>query len=85
MLLAQVAQEASFLWILARVLGTRPLVSFLALVGSLLIGLCFGSFLGTYAFNNLERQEKQAHVCICHTFLVKVELILPWCGRIQRT
>ncbi len=47
-----------FLGNLAHRLSTRHLVSFLALVGSLLVGLCIGSFLGTYALNSLERQEK---------------------------
>jgi hypothetical protein len=39
--------SASFLGTLAHVLGTRPLVSFLALVRRLLIELCIGFFLGT--------------------------------------
>jgi hypothetical protein len=47
MLLAEVKMllGASFLGNLAHRLGTRPLVSLLALVRSLLIGLCIGSFL----------------------------------------
>jgi hypothetical protein len=79
MLLAEVAMllDASFLGNLARILGTRPLVSFLALVRMLLVGLCIGSFLGTYALNSLERHEKQTFVHGSHSFLVKVELILP--------
>jgi hypothetical protein len=50
MLLAVVAMllGASFLGNLARILGIRPLFSFLALVGRLLVGLCIGSFLGTW-------------------------------------
>jgi hypothetical protein len=31
----------------------------------------------TYMLNSLKRQEKQTHVHGSHTFLVKVELILP--------
>jgi hypothetical protein len=50
MLLAEVEMllGACFLGNLACILGTRPLVSFLTLVRTLLIGLCVGSFLGTY-------------------------------------
>jgi hypothetical protein len=45
MLLAEVAilLVASFLGNLAHRLGTRPLVSYLTLMGSLLVGLCIGS------------------------------------------
>ena len=48
MLLAEVAMilGASFLGNLACRLGTRPLVSILTLVRSLLVGLCIGSFSG---------------------------------------
>ncbi len=49
MLLVEVTMllDMSFLGNLASMLGTRPLVSLLALVRSLLVGLCFGFFLGT--------------------------------------
>jgi hypothetical protein len=78
MFLAQVAMllDASFLGNLARKLGTRLLVSFLALEEILLIGLCGGSFLGTYVLNSLKKQEKQTHVHRSHNFLKKVDLIL---------
>jgi hypothetical protein len=69
--------SASFLGNPAHGIGARSLVTFVAFVKSFHVGLCIGSFLGTYALNSLERQEKQTHVHGCHTFLVKVELILP--------
>jgi hypothetical protein len=61
--LAEVAMllGASFLGNLSRILGTRPLIFFLALVRRLLVGLCIGSFLVTYTLNSLDRQEKQIH------------------------
>ncbi len=54
-LLVEVAMllGASFLGNHAHRPGTRPLVAFLALVRSLLVGLCI-SFLGTYTLNSLE-------------------------------
>ncbi len=50
MLLAEVALllDTSFLGDSGRRLSTRSLVSFLALVGSYLVGLCVGLFLCTY-------------------------------------
>ncbi len=59
-----------------RRLSISSLVSFLALVGSFLVGLCIGFFLGTFMLNSFERHEKQTYVHGSHTFLVKVELIL---------
>jgi hypothetical protein len=60
MLLAKVAMllSASSLGDSGHRLITRSLVSFLAFVGSFLVGLCIGSFLGTHALNSLERHEK---------------------------
>ncbi len=54
MLLAEVAMllGASFLRNLAHRLSTRPLVSLLTLVRSLLVGLRIESFFGTYALNS---------------------------------
>jgi hypothetical protein len=79
MLHAEVAMllGVSFLWDSDRRLDTRSLVSVLALVGSFLGGLCIGSFLDTYTLNSLKRHEKRTYVLEHHTFLVKVELILP--------
>jgi hypothetical protein len=57
-----------------------PFFFFLILVGSFLGALCVGSFLGTYALNSLERHEKRTYGHGHHTFLVKVELILPHIG-----
>ncbi len=78
MFLAEVAMflGACFLGNLAHRVGARPLVTLVALVRSFLVGLCIGSFLSTYVLNSLKRQEKQMHVHRCHTFLMKVELIL---------
>ncbi len=77
--LAEVAMllSASFLENLASILSTRPLVYFLALVRRLLVGLCVGSFLGTYTLNSLERQEKQTYVHRSHTFFMKVQSVDP--------
>ncbi len=79
MLLAEVAMffGASFLGDSGRRLSTRLLVSFLALVGSFLIGLCIGLFLCTYALYSLKRHKKQTHFHGSHTFLMKVEVVLP--------
>ncbi len=79
MLLAEVAMllKANFLWDSGRRLSTRPLGSFLALVGSFLVGWWIGLFLCTYALYSLERHEKQTHVHGSHTFLVKVEMVVP--------
>jgi hypothetical protein len=79
MFLAQIAKlvGVSFLGNLAHRPSTRGLVSFLAPVRSLLVGLCIRSFLGTCVLNSLERLEKQMHVHRSRAFLLKVELILP--------
>jgi hypothetical protein len=79
MLLAKVAMllGASFLRDSDSSISTRLLVSFLALVGSFLSGLCIGLFLRTYALYSLARRKKQMHVHRRYTFLVKVELVLP--------
>ncbi len=79
MFLAGVARllGASFLGASGRRLSTRYVVSFLALVGSSLVRLCIRLFLGTSTFNSLKRYEKQMYVHGSHTFLVKVELVLP--------
>ncbi len=63
MLLAEVAMflGASFLGDPGLRFCIRPLVSFLALVRSFLIGLCVGSFRGTYALNSQETEE--ANTC----------------------
>ncbi len=77
--LAEVAMllKANFFGDSGRRLHTRSLVSFLALVGSFLVGFCIGLFLCTYALYSLKKHEKQTHVHGSHTFLVKVEMILP--------
>jgi hypothetical protein len=79
MFLAEVAMllGANLLWDSGRRLSTRSLVSFCALVGSFLVGLCIGFFLCTYVLNSLERHQKQSDAYGSHTFLVKVELVLP--------
>jgi hypothetical protein len=76
LVLAQIAPflVTSFLGDLDRSFITRSLVSLVTLVRRLLVGLCIGIFLGTYALNSLEKQEKQTHVQGSHTFFVKVEL-----------
>jgi hypothetical protein len=63
---------------------TRLLVSFLALVGSFPAGLCVGLLLCTYTLYSLKRHKKQTHVYGSHTFLVKVELVLPRKWHIRR-
>ncbi len=45
--------SASFFEDFGHRLSTRSLVSFLALIGSFLVGLCIWSFLGTYALDSL--------------------------------
>ncbi len=79
MLLAKVAMllGASFLGDSGHRLSTRSLGSFLALVGSFLVGSCLGLFLCTYALYYIERHMKQTHVHRSHTFLVKVKMVLP--------
>ncbi len=79
MFLAEVAMllGASFLGVFDCSLSTRSLVFFLAFVGSFLAKLCVGLFLRTYALYSLERHKKQMHVHGSHTFLVKVEVVLP--------
>jgi hypothetical protein len=80
MFLAEVAMllGANFLQDAGRRLSTRLLVSFLALVGSFLVGLCIGLFLCTYALNSLKRHKKQKDVYDgSHTFPMKFELVLP--------
>jgi hypothetical protein len=79
MVLAHVAMliGVRFLGNPAHRIGARSHVTLFVFVQSYLVGLCAGSFLGTYALNSLERQEKQTFVRRSHTFLVKVELILP--------
>jgi hypothetical protein len=47
--------SGSFLGDSGRRLSTRSLVFFLALVGSFLVGLCVGIFLGTYALDSPKR------------------------------
>ncbi len=58
-------------------LSTRWLVSFLALIGSFLAGLCIGLYLRTCALYSIERHKKQTHLHGSHTFLMKVEVVLP--------
>ena len=60
MLLAEVAMllKASFLWDSGCRLSTRSFGSFLALVGSFLVGLSIRLFLCTYALYSLERHKK---------------------------
>ncbi len=53
------------------------LVLFFALVGSFLVGWCITLFPYKYALFRLEWQKKQMHVHRSHTFLVKVEMVLP--------
>ncbi len=79
MFLAEVAifLEADFLQDSCHSLSTRSLVSFLALVGSFLVGWCVGLFQCTYMLNSLKRHKKQTNVYRSHTFLVKVEKVLP--------
>ncbi len=80
MLLSEVAMllKANFLWDSGRTLSTRSLGSFLAFVGSFLVGLCVGLFLCTYALYSLKRHKKEAtHVHRSHTFLMKDEMALP--------
>jgi hypothetical protein len=79
MLLTEVAMllGASFLGDSCHRLVTRSLISFFALFGSFLFGLCVGLFLYTYALYSLERHKMQMHVHGSHTFLVKVEIVLP--------
>ena len=68
---------SSFLWNFVSRLCTRTLVSFLVFCRSFLVGLCIGSFLGTYALNSLKALKKQMHVHRIQSFLVMIELILP--------
>jgi hypothetical protein len=68
---------ANFCWDSGHRLSIRLFVSFLALVGSFLVGLCIGLFLCTYVLNSLERHKKQMYVYMSKTFLLKVELVLP--------
>jgi hypothetical protein len=79
MLLAEVAMllGASFLGDSDRSISARLLVSFCAFVGSFLAGLCAELFLRIYALYSLKRHKKQKYVHRSHTFLVKVELVLP--------
>jgi hypothetical protein len=78
-LLSQVAMllKANLLWHMIRSLGTRAFLPFLALVRRLLERFQFALFVGTDAFNRLQRNEKQAHVHRRHTFLVEIVLVLP--------
>jgi hypothetical protein len=79
MLLTEIVMllSASFHWDSGRRLSTRSLVSCLALVGCFLVGWCIGCFLCTFVLYRLERLRKQTHVQGSHTFLVKVEMVLP--------
>ncbi len=79
MFLAEVAVllGASFLGDSGRRLSSRSLVSSRALLGSFLVGLCIRLFLCTYALYSFKRHKKQMHVYRSHTFLVKVEMVLP--------
>jgi hypothetical protein len=79
MLLAEIAMllGASFLRDSDRRLSNRLLVSLLALVGRFFAVLCIGLFLLTYTLYSLERHKKQIHVHGSHTFLMKVEVVLP--------
>jgi hypothetical protein len=52
----------SFLGDSGRRLSTRSLVSFLTLVGSFLIGLYIGLFLGTYVLYNLQRGMRSKRI-----------------------
>jgi hypothetical protein len=52
----------NFLWDSGRRLSTRSLFSFLALVGSFLVGLSIGLFLCTHALDSLKRHNKQTDV-----------------------
>jgi hypothetical protein len=72
MLLAQVAMllKANLLRHTDRSLGTRVFLPFLALVRRLLGRFQFALLVGTNTFNCLQRNEKQAHVHLRHTFLV---------------
>ncbi len=78
---------SSYLRDSGRRLSTRLLVSFLALVGSFLVGLCIGIFLRTYVLYSLKRHKKLMHVHGSHTLLVKVEVVLPrkWAHRYNMT
>jgi hypothetical protein len=78
MLLIEVAMllKANFLQDSGCRLSTRSLVSFLALVGNFLVGLCIRLFLRTQALYSLERHKNQMHVHESHTFLVKVKMVL---------
>ncbi len=67
----------AFLGTLAVVSVPGCLLPFFLAVQSFLVRRSVGSFLVTHMLNSLERQEKWTHVHGSHTFLVKVELILP--------
>ncbi len=67
----------SFLGNPGRSVSTRLLATLFLVVQSFLVWRSIGLFLVTYTLNCLERQEKHTHVHRSHTFLVKVELILP--------
>ncbi len=71
-LLAQVAMllKANLLWHMDRSLGTRAFLPSLALVRRLLGRFGFALLVGTDTINCLQRNEKQAHVHQCHSFLV---------------
>ena len=69
--------EANFIQDSGRRLSTRSIDTFLAHVGSFLVGLCIELFLCIYVLYSLEKHKQQMHVHGSHTFLVKVALILP--------
>ncbi len=86
--LAEVAMllGASFLGDSGHRLSTRSLVSFLALVGSFLIGLYIGLFLGTYVLYNLQRGMRSKHMSTnVIPFLWRLNWSCYICGYIQRT
>jgi hypothetical protein len=79
MLLAEVAMllGASFFGDSDSSISTKSLVSFLTLVGAFFPNCALEVFLCTYTLYGLERHKKQMHVHGSHTFLMKVELVLP--------
>jgi hypothetical protein len=79
MLLAQVAVllKADFLGNPGRRIGTRALLSFLALVRRLLRRFQFALLVGADAFDCFQQSQKLAHVHWCHALLVHIVLVLP--------
>ncbi len=85
MFLAEVPMllSAKFLWDSGHRLSTRLLVSFLALVGSFLVGLGIGLFLCTYTLNSLEWHKKQTDVNGSLPFLWRLNWSCHVSGHIQ--